>query len=609
MRSVGVRSMALLAGLWYCFAATQTLRADYRVKAWRQLATGTARLSYLKTQNIIAYDKPNSSGLFDVWTMGLDGSNNSCLTCPAAAVNVLGALNKGNPAWHPSGKFIAFEVQMGPSSGTAENQADFPGSGWSNNLWIMDAAGQHFWQITNLPLSGGVIYPRFSWGGNKLTWGQRIGPSPLLWGTWQLMVGDFVVSSSGVPSVQNIQTLTPAYHGPNQYYYEPHGFSADDQTVFIMSNFGPGGIPFFSGPGPMDIFGFNLATNQWTALTSTPGQWNEFPAVIPNGASVVYMSTVGTDTTKDHFKGDLWMMNTDGSNKYRLTYFNDPNSPDYQPNGIITADPEWNADGSELVLYGNLGSVQYLPGKMWVLDIEPAAATFNGASFQRGAAPGVVVSMFAPPNLATQTAAAGGQPLPTNLANTTVTVTDAKGTSRPAGLYFVSPGQINAVIPAGTAPGPAVLQATSADGTQVRATVLMAPVAPGLFTMNQNGKGVAAGYVQVVSGGSQSTVPLYSCPSSGGTCTTNPINVSDSSSQNYLILFGTGFRGRSSLQGVGVTVGNQALPAIFAGPQGQYDALDQVNVQLPSTLAGAGVVNVVLTVDGITANTVQIQIQ
>src|SRR5579871_384743 len=608
MHSRVFKGLFFAAAIMLGLSSVQPLRADVRVKSWRQLAAGAGRLA-ISSQNVITYDKVNANGLYDVWTMNLDGSNNTCLTCSAAAVQVLGALNKGNPKWDPSGKFIVFQVQYGTNLG-ADNVKDFPGSGYSNNLWIMDAAGQNFWPITKMTdPAGGVIYPRFSWDGKTLAWGQRISPSPAAWGTWQLMTCSFAVSSSGPGCASTPQSHVPEFQSPNQYYYEPHGFSTDNQSVFFMANIGAGGTPAYTGPGPMDIYGLNLATNQLTQLTSTPGQWNEFPTPIPGGNSLVYMSTVPDGAVPGHFKGDFYMVNTDGTNRYRLTYFTDPNSPDFQSGGIVAADPEWNADGTELLMYDNQGKGETVPGNMWILDIEPAAATFNGASFFRGAAPGVVVSMFAPPNLATQTASAPGQPLPTNLRGTTVTVTDARGTTRNAGLYYVSPGQVNVVIPPGTAPGPAVVQVTNAQGTQVRATVEMAAVAPGLFTMNQNGKGVPAGYVQVVSGGSSTNVPLYNCSSGAGACTTNPIDVSNSSNQYFLTLYGTGFRGRSSLQTVSVAVGNRTFPAVFAGAQGQYDALDQLNVQLPSSLAGAGMVNVVLTVDGVPSNTVQIQIQ
>jgi hypothetical protein len=48
----------------------------------------------------------------------------------------------------------------------------------------------------------------------------------------------------------------------------------------------------------------------------------------------------------------------------------------------ITADPAWKADGTELAVHGNLGSAQYLPDEMSILEIEPANAVVNAASYQ-----------------------------------------------------------------------------------------------------------------------------------------------------------------------------------------------------------------------------------
>jgi uncharacterized protein (TIGR03437 family) len=74
----------------------------------------------------------------------------------------------------------------------------------------------------------------------------------------------------------------------------------------------------------------------------------------------------------------------------------------------------------------------------------------------------------------------------------------------------------------------------------------------------------------------------------------------------YLILYGTGIRNRSSLSAVSVTVGGSGTVVEYAGPQGTFVGEDQINAVLPQSLAGAGQVNVVVTVDGITANTVKV---
>lgn len=75
------------------------------------------------------------------------------------------------------------------------------------------------------------------------------------------------------------------------------------------------------------------------------------------------------------------------------------------------------------------------------------------------------------------------------------------------------------------------------------------------------------------------------------------------------MLYGTGIRGRSSDGSVTCTVGGTAAAVSYAGPQGSYAGLDQVNVVLPRSLAGRGEVDVLLTVDGRAANPAKINIK
>jgi uncharacterized protein (TIGR03437 family) len=72
------------------------------------------------------------------------------------------------------------------------------------------------------------------------------------------------------------------------------------------------------------------------------------------------------------------------------------------------------------------------------------------------------------------------------------------------------------------------------------------------------------------------------------------------------VLNGTGLRGRTSLANVSATVGGQAAGVDYAGQQGSYVGLDQVNLNLPRSLRGQGTVSIALTVDGKTANALNI---
>ncbi len=76
-----------------------------------------------------------------------------------------------------------------------------------------------------------------------------------------------------------------------------------------------------------------------------------------------------------------------------------------------------------------------------------------------------------------------------------------------------------------------------------------------------------------------------------------------------LLLFGTGIRGRTSLDTVKVKIGWVDAEVQYAGPQSEYPGLDQVNVKLPRTLAGRGKLEILLTADGKAANTVEVNLK
>jgi uncharacterized protein (TIGR03437 family) len=113
----------------------------------------------------------------------------------------------------------------------------------------------------------------------------------------------------------------------------------------------------------------------------------------------------------------------------------------------------------------------------------------------------------------------------------------------------------------------------------------------------------------IVSGGQSQLQPAYQCSGSGSSLACSPVAIPLSTgTQVYLVLFGTGIRGAGTSR-VSVTIGGVAATVEYAGPQGQYSALDQVNVLVPPSLAGAGEVQLILTANGITANPVTVQFQ
>jgi uncharacterized protein (TIGR03437 family) len=147
------------------------------------------------------------------------------------------------------------------------------------------------------------------------------------------------------------------------------------------------------------------------------------------------------------------------------------------------------------------------------------------------------------------------------------------------------------------------------DGATVgQGSAAIESVTPGLFAANANGQGVAAAVVlRIKADGTQSYEAVAQLNASTNRYEAVPIDFGAATDQLFLVAYGTGFRYRSALSAVTCTVGGTNATVSYAGEQGSFVGLDQLNISLPRSLAGRGSADVVLSVDGKTANTVTVQ--
>ncbi|MBI1765702.1 MAG: IPT/TIG domain-containing protein [Acidobacteria bacterium] len=244
------------------------------------------------------------------------------------------------------------------------------------------------------------------------------------------------------------------------------------------------------------------------------------------------------------------------------------------------------------------------------LTVGALAVSLSAASFQRDVATAeMIVAMFGV-EMATSTVSATGTELPTTLAGTTVKIRDVAGTERLAPLFFVSAGQINYLVPAGTAVGPAVAIVTAGNGKLSVSNLDIQVVSPGLFTANANGAGVPAAILYRQKANGQVTFEEIT-QVQGGTLVPRPLDLGPAGDVVLIIAFGTGVRGHAnSPTAVTCTIGGAGVDVPFAAAQGGLFGLDQLNIgPLPRSLAGRGPVDMVITVDGKAANTVQLNIR
>ena len=216
----------------------------------------------------------------------------------------------------------------------------------------------------------------------------------------------------------------------------------------------------------------------------------------------------------------------------------------------------------------------------------------NSASYGNFIAPESIATVFGA-NLSFGTATAvlnDDRQLPTVLGQTRVEINGVA-----AALYFVSPGQINLLVPAGLTTGTAtVVVRSTATGATQNGTAQIQPAAPGIFASDGSGSGPGA----ILNAINFRPAPFLVLTDSDG----SPV-------RTVLAVFGTGLRNAVMVSAFAQDPAGNRFPMIvqFAGPAPGFFGLDQVNVLLPPDIDGAGTTQFILTADGVSANVVTFQ--
>lgn len=306
------------------------------------------------TDGRIAFDRLDERGWFQVWTMQANGSKQKCLTCNERFPR----LHNGNPAWHPSGKFIVYQAVDDsipvPFWGELYKLYTSPGAGVNNNIWIITGDGKRAWPMTDLGKGRGVLHPHFSPDGTKLVWAEMTSTKPMPTGQWVITVADFS-AVKGVPQLKNVQRIAPG----DMQFYETHGFSPDSTQLLFT------GLHKDKKNKHFDIYKYTFASGALQALTDEGEEvWDEHAHFSPDGSKIIWMSSKGNDgSQKGAFvKTDWWVMDADGSNKRRLTWFNKKGAPEYIKGKAIAADVSWSPAGGEVMGYLQDNATAKKPG-------------------------------------------------------------------------------------------------------------------------------------------------------------------------------------------------------------------------------------------------------
>jgi hypothetical protein len=332
--------------------------------------------------------KDASSGIFNGYWASETGSTLSCLTCTLPNAT---PTQRGIGDVFPSGDYVVLTVEKDVHPGKIGDSSSEPGKGVYNDIWIAKSDGTQAWQVTNQPVdsSHGIIWPRLNAQGTQLVWAEMyqgldvFSPKKLL-GSWRLKLAD-IVWSVGVPSLANVKAYEPEVGN----FYEPYGFSPDGTQILFASS------AFMPGVGDSQIYRVSTSLTGLTRLSDqneiNSGGWsnyNEFAFYTADGAHIIYgrikQSTAGGI--------DYWIMNADGSHQERLTYMNEPWSP--QSSGYTNMGG-WAIDPSDPnhILAGACSDTVCETGKIVSLHL---------ASIGGGSGTGLVADYFSDRQLTTK---------------------------------------------------------------------------------------------------------------------------------------------------------------------------------------------------------------
>ncbi len=347
-----VSLMTLFVACASCAAGTSPDGSVFKVRSIQNIRDYAKSVDWSQANGLIASAKLGDDGYFDVMVLDPDSDWEQCLTCNKSGIP---QKHIGNPCWHPSGEYIVFTAEKADVPDMYDYFA-IPGKGLNNDLYIMTSDGSTFWKLHEVDYSvdesaKGVIHPQFSHDGSMLLWAERLGADTderHNFGEWALKLSDFAIAD-GEPYVSNIRTIQP---GGQAQFYETHAFSPDDAKVLFCGNLISGQLP--TG---MDIYEYSIADGTLRQLTVTYDDWDEHAHYSPDGTVIAWMSSTGfyieyddIDRWADDLITELWIMNADGSEKTRLTHFNDPGYPEHTGTRTIVSDSSWSPEGDRLIM-------------------------------------------------------------------------------------------------------------------------------------------------------------------------------------------------------------------------------------------------------------------
>ncbi len=225
-------------------------------------------------------------------------------------------------------------------------------------------------------------------------------------------------------------------------------------------------------------------------------------------------------------------------------------------------------------------SIESNKSKTSFLPFQEAVTIVNGASFIPLVVARGSVAIAQGTNLSNETDSAPGPDFPTELRGVRVSVA-----AMPARLSYVSPTQVNFILPNDVKPADLVEVVVNNNGTISRGRIKVQDASPGVFTVSGDGNGASLSKCGRVN------------PDNSITFTDPPCSVGTEANPNIIRIFGTGWRFAESVK---LKIGDSELTPTFAGALpgaggSSTPGIDIIEAKLVPALSGRTDIDVIVT--------------
>ncbi len=236
------------------------------------------RVDWHKGTNQILYDQQLESSC-DIILCDSAGNNQLNLTEDMTGRKIDGQWirkwhHRGQPAWHPDGDYIVFQV-MNEYVSARSATSELLSLGVNNDLWVMRADGSGKQKLTDNPEGYAVLHAHFSHDGQLICWAEKYNDNKRSskFGSWRIKLARFVADTSGV-RLEDVKSLEPV----QGKWYETHGFGLNDSSVIFSGN-------LTTDHKANDLYEYNWYSNTLTNLTNSSSTWEEMYNVNPSDSN------------------------------------------------------------------------------------------------------------------------------------------------------------------------------------------------------------------------------------------------------------------------------------------------------------------------------------